>query len=318
MQIQQTRFVPPVLGVIVNTSMQRPDAALALAALYSATTRGGFRVLSVCVTGAGLGAAVFCDVIGRFYVPRVGSSNTVLPVGLDASGPLPPDPPMVKPAIDRKNPDGEPQYVRSVQRLTDTSLAEAVLRNAVTLTTESVVVLSGPATSLARALALEGTKETVKQRVKRLVIVDTGAPRADASALRRIVTDWPTPIFFCGRDVGEALPFPGAKLDSLFAWAPAHPVVDAYRAFRTMPYDAPLYDLAALSYAMSPDSGHFTVSGPGTLAIDGSGSVAFAAGEGSVRQIGVEPSNRAAALDALVTMASEKPTPPAARGRRGR
>ena len=234
----QTRFVQPVLGVIVDTSMQRPDAALALATLYSATTRGGLRVCSVCVTGSGLGAAILCDVIGRFYVPRVASSNTVLPVGLDASGTLPADSPMVKAAIDRKKADGGPQYVRGVQRVTDTSLAEAVLRNAVTLTTELVVVLSGPATSLARALELEGTKATVKQRVKRLVIADAGAARTDGPALKQLLADWPTPIFFCGHEVGEALPFPGARLDQLFTWAPAHPVVDAYRAFKAMPYDA--------------------------------------------------------------------------------
>src|SRR5689334_20341391 len=106
--------------------MQRPDAALALAALYSATTRGGLRVCSVCVTGAGLGAAIFCDVIGRFYVPRVASSNTVLPVGFDASPPAPPDPTMVGAAIERKKADGQPQYARGVQRVTDTSLADAV------------------------------------------------------------------------------------------------------------------------------------------------------------------------------------------------
>jgi hypothetical protein len=313
----QTRFVQPVVGVIVDTSVRRPDAALALAALYSATTRGGLRVCSVCVTGSGLGAAILCDVIGRFYVPRVASSNTVLPVGLDASGTLPADSPMVKAAIDRKKADGDPQYVRSVQRVTDTSLAEAVLRNAVTLTTELVVVLSGPATSLARALELEGTKATVKQRVKRLVIADAGAARTDGPALKQLLADWPTPIFFCGHEVGEALPFPGAKLDQLFGWAPAHPVVDAYRAFKSMPYDAPMYDVAALQYAIAPDADVFTVSGPGTLSVGSRGTLEFSPGEGGVRQLGVEPAKRAQALDTLVKMASEAPTPPAARGRRG-
>ena len=316
MQVQ-TQFVRPVVGVIVNTSMERPDAALALAALYSATTRGGLRVCSICVTGAGLGAAIFCDVIGRFYVPRVGSSNTVLPVGLDASGSTPPDPPMVKAAVERKKADGEPQYARGVQRLTDTSLAEAVLRNAVTLTTESVVVLSGPATSLVRALELEGSKARIKERVKRLVIADAGAPRTDGAALRQLLTDWPTPIFFCGREVGDALPFPGARLDQLFSWAPAHPVVDAYRAFNTMPYDAPMYDVAALSYAIEPDAGLFTPSGSGTLSVGAKGVLEFSPGQGPVRQLKVDPSKRAEAVDALVKMASAAPTPPAPRGRRG-
>jgi hypothetical protein len=49
------------------------------------------------------------------------------------------------------------------------------------------------------------------------------------------------------KDVGEARPFPGAAVEKAFAWAPAHLVADAYRAFKPMPYDAPAYDLAAVA-----------------------------------------------------------------------
>ena len=33
-----------------------------------------------------------------------------------------------------------------------------------------------------------------------------------------------------GAELNEALPFPADTLDAIAAWAPNHPVVDAYRA----------------------------------------------------------------------------------------
>ena len=43
---------PPPIGVVYNTSMARPDAALALAALYVSASRRDSRMGAVCVTGA--------------------------------------------------------------------------------------------------------------------------------------------------------------------------------------------------------------------------------------------------------------------------
>ena len=40
--------------------------------------------------------------------------------------------------------------------------------------------------------------------MKRLVIVDAGAPQQDVAAIRRSdLAEWPTPIFFCGKEVGD-------------------------------------------------------------------------------------------------------------------
>src|SRR5438128_2625659 len=181
---------PQPLGVVYNTSMSRPDAALALAELYGFQGKRESRMGSVCVTGAGLDTAIFCDIVGRFYTlgpPR--NANQVLPVGLAAVDPLPPDPAMVKPAV-------AGSYARSIQKLTDTSLAEAVIRNGVIFNAEAVVILSAPATCLAKSLDLLGVKELYKERVKRLVIVDAGAP-LDAPALRKVLAEWPAPIFYC-------------------------------------------------------------------------------------------------------------------------
>ena len=71
--------------------------------------------------------------------------------------------------------------------------------------------------------------------------------------------------------------FPGAAVNEAFGWTSAHPVGDAYRAFKSMPYDAPTYDLAAMHYTANPESGLFQVSEPGTLSVSDSGATTFAA-----------------------------------------
>ena len=305
------------LGVIYNTSMNRPDAGLALAALFGFEAKREARMGSVCVVGSGLQAAIFCDMVMRFYQlgpPR--NANQVLPVGLAAVDPLPADAPMLKPALERTDEKGAPRYPHGVQKLSDTALAEAVLRNGVIFNGEAVVVLSAPATYLARSLDLLGVKDLYRDRVKRLVIVDSGALQTDGAALRRVIAEWPGPLFYCGRAVGESLPFPAAAIEKDFAWAPMHPVVDAYRAYNHMPYDAPSYDMAALHYAVHPDSGLFRLSEPGSLSVADNGAVAFMRGGGKVCSLTVDPAKAEQAIQAFVELASAKPVAPPQRTRR--
>src|SRR5207249_906376 len=161
----------------------RPDAALALALLYGFEGKRESRMGSVCVVGAGLNTAIYCDIVARFYqLGPLRNANQILPVGLAAVEPLPPDPPMVRPAVEH-----QPEYVHSIKRLTDTSLAEAVIRNGVIFNSDAAIILSAPATYLAKSLDLLGTKDLYKNRVRRLIIVDTGAPQADLASLRKVI-----------------------------------------------------------------------------------------------------------------------------------
>jgi hypothetical protein len=275
---------------------------------------------AVCVVGAGLGSAIFCDIVRRLYFPSQDQllGNNLLPVGLAAADPLPPDAPAIRAAVERRNEKGEPLYPRSIQRLGDTSLAEAVLRNGVTFNAESAVVLSAPATYLARTLDLFGVKDLYKARVKRLIVVDAGTPQRDVPALRKALADWPSPVVFCGREVGDALPFPASSTETDFVWASAHPVVDVYRGFRSMPYDAPAHDLAGAYYAVHPESDMFQLSSPGTLTVGDDGSVRFnAGGSGNVRSLSVDPAKKDQLLKTLVASASSRPPAPSQRGTRG-
>jgi hypothetical protein len=291
--IQEPKAPPALLGVVFNTSMARPDAALALAALYVASSRRDARVNGVCITGSGFDAAVFCDIVARFYTGtmRAPSSNAALQVGFPADPPILPNPPMVEAAVNRKRPDGQPQYARSIQRVTDTAAPDAMLRNAITFSAESVVVLSAPATWLARAVGLTGSAAQYRQRVKRVVIVEAGDTDRDPAALKSLIGALTVPVVFCGRDVGDALAVPRARLDSSLTWTAVNPVADAIAASGGA--DAPLHDVAALHYAMHPDSGYFAVNG-GRLAVN--------------------PSTRDECLAALVSLATSKPAAPPARG----
>jgi hypothetical protein len=265
--------------------------------------------------GGGLNTAIFCDVVAHMYLigaPR--NSNSVLPVGLAAAMPLPPDAPMLLPVIERRDENNEFRYARSIRRLSDTSLAEAALRNGVTFNANNVMILSAPATFLAKSLDVTGAKEVYAARVRRLVIVDSGAPQKDVPALRRVLAEWPASIVFCSREVGQALPFPASAVQAGFAWAPAHPVIDAYQAFKPMPYDAPTYDLAAAHYAIHPDSGFFRLSEPGSIVVSDDGAMKFSASaDGKVHSMVVEPSHREDAIRAFVEIVSAKPVPPPVR-----
>ena len=114
----------------------------------------------------------------------------------------------------------------------------------------------------------------------------------------------------------EALPFPGDSIEKDFAWSPAHPVVDAYRTYKPMPYDTPSYDVAAAHYAVHPDSGFFRLSDPGTVSVTAEGRMQFSAGgAGKVRSLIVETAQKGKIVEAFVAMASAKPVNPQQRFR---
>ena len=250
---QETRSAAqPPLGVVYNTSMERPDAALALAELYGFEGKRESRMGAVCVTGAGLNTAIFCDIVARFYSagpPR--NSNQVLAVGLAAVDPLPPDPPMVEGRARAQETEWRAAIRAHHPQMTDTALAEAVLRNGVIFNAEArrdperAGDVAGQIARPAGSGALQGARQAPGDR--RFRRRRTGCGRAaqdrvgvaDAESLLR-------------QEVGDAARSRRA-VDKEFAWAPAHPVVDAYRAFKPMPYDAPSHDLAAIHYAVHPD-----------------------------------------------------------------
>jgi len=265
------------------------------------------------VTENSLGAAAFADAVYRFYLlGLLPNANRTLPVGLAADKPLPPDSPVVKAVLERVNEKGEPLYMRGIRRVSDTAEVTALVRNSLAYFEDGwvAVVLSAPATYLTRILDYAGTRDLIKSKVRTTIISEC---KQDVAAMRTVLAEWPAPIVFCGRDVGEALPYPGSSIEQDFAWTKAHPVVDFYRACKPMPYDAPSQDLAAVLYAVRPNSGLFQLSSGSIDVLDDGGMRFIPAAEGKHKRLTVDPAKKDQILSALREVVTARPVPPARR-----
>jgi len=233
-------------------------------------------------------AAQFCDALSHFYASATTGPAAMfahfMPVGL-ADGP----PPVGSPVFGKL---AEPAYANSIKSINDTADGPTLIRNVLEAQQDgnAAIVLSGPPTDLVRLLALYGAKEWIARKVRLLCVAETGA-QPDAAA-EKLFSEWPSPVVTVGRDIGEALPFPGASIDKDFAYTPANPLVDAYRAYQPMPYDAPSWAMAAMLYAAHPSDGYFKLSGAGQRT-----------------RLIFDPEQKDRILKAYVELASAKPVP---------
>jgi inosine-uridine nucleoside N-ribohydrolase len=314
---------PPV-GVIFDSDMgDRIDSVLTLALLYGLQGKDEARVVSLSVSRSDLKAAAFCDAIARFYSGAVNASfaslGRTLPVGLSDDGRKGDETPMMEGVLGKKNASGEPAYAQGIESRNDTSEVSALIRNALTSQYDqnAIVLLTGPATNLARSLKLHGVKELISSKVRFLAVAGGsfaggGAPeyniKTDIPAARKLFAEWPTPIVVSGSEIGDALPFPASSIEQDFAWAPNHPVADAYRAYQGMPYDAPTWGMTAALYAIRPDENYFKLSETGNIQVLDDGRLQFKASpEGRHRYLILDPAQKERILTAYTELASAKP-----------
>jgi hypothetical protein len=286
----------PPAGVVFDADFGNGiESALALAMLYGFQGKSEARVVSVSSTKSSLKSAIFADILVRFYTGEPNAFSGVTPIGLSLSGAMAADTPILDAVT------GKAQFPRSIVRMNDTADPLALIRNALSAQVDqnAMVVLAGPATNLAALLALPGSSELIAKKVRCLAIAGDGQFAADPAALTRLLAEWPTDIVIADAAVGEALPFPAASLEKDFAWAPAHPVVDAYRAYRPMPYDAPAAAMAAALYAVRPQEGYFKLAAPGTTSFGPAG--------GKHRMLELDPAQRDRILRTYAEMASTHP-----------
>src|SRR5438128_11844556 len=86
---------PPV-GVVYDASFGNTiDSALALALLYGLQGKNESRVISVSVSKSCLNAAIFADVLVRFYTGEPNPFAGVTPIGLTLSGKMAEDTPII-------------------------------------------------------------------------------------------------------------------------------------------------------------------------------------------------------------------------------
>jgi hypothetical protein len=260
----------PSVGIVFDADLGNTiDDALALAMLFGFQGKNEARVLSVSTTKSSLNAAIFADVLVRFYTGEPGPFFPPMPIGLSLSGKLAAPNAMLDAVV------GNTKYPRTIVKMNDTADPLALIRNALSAQFDqnAIVVLTGPATNLAGLLAIPSNPPLIAQKVRNLVVAADALTLSDIPAAKRLFAEWPTPIVVAGSELGDAVPFPAASIDKDFAWSEAHPLVAAYRAYRPMPFDAPAVAMAAALYAVRPQENYFKLSDPGTVTVADNGSI---------------------------------------------
>lgn len=138
-------------------------------------------------------------------------------------------------------------------------------------------------------IIVNGVRETLFDKTKKRCEFNVDN---DVDAMRNVIDNWPTRIYQIPFEIGKMVMYPGKIAESAKG-----PVFDAYRAYKSMPYDRPSWDILAVAYVLEPHM--FSKSVPGTISIDSKGFTNFKA----IKNI---PSNRKAIRNAhfVLTLSS--------------
>jgi len=335
--MQGRGVIKPPIGIAFDGDLgNRIDAVLAVAMLNGLTAKTEARRISLSVSRPSLASAQIADVVAAFYRGRPAGAPTGgvgaitegtigMPDGVPAATA---DKPILAATLDRKTADGTPAYPSGITSLVGTAESAVLIRNLLLAQHDgnAAIVVAGPATGVVRLLGLYRSGPQVSTKCRTLVLAAgsfaAGPPdatiKADVAAAKKLFAEWPTPIVAVGTEVGAALPYPGASIEKDFVWAPMHPVVDAYRAFKAMPYDAPASALAAVLHAVHPEASYFKLSDPGTISVLDDGRTTFTpAADGKHRYLIVDPAQKEQVTGVYTALVSAPPAPRPGRGRSG-
>ena len=223
---------------------------------------------------------------------------------------------MIQVPAERHREDGTFVYPRRLASGAEAPDAVSLLRRLLAAEKDGsvVIVQVGFSTNLARLLDAPADLELVRRKVKLLSVMagNFAQPKPefnvqkDTASARKLFDQWPGEIVASGFEIGEAMKFPAARIEKDFAWAPVHPVVDAYRAYMKMPYDRQTWDLTAVLYAVRPAGGYFDLSPPGRITSDDAGRTSFRAdAAGKHRYLVLTEAQRARTLECMVGLASQ-------------
>jgi hypothetical protein len=336
MQFGRGPAAKPPLGIAFEGDFgNRVDALLAVSMLNGFTAKGAARKIALAISRPSLKAAQLADVVIAFYSGRaiagpgggVGGNPDGM-VGMPEGAAFATDDPPLAAILAKKTAEGAPQYTTGISRVLDTADNAVLIRNMLLAQIDgnASIVVAGPLTGMARLLALYGARPQIAAKVAQLVVAvgafPSGGPdaaiKSDIAAARKVFDEWPTPLVAVGAEVGSALPYPGASIESDFGWSQAHPVADAYRTFKPMPYDAPATALAAMVQAVHPNDAYFKLSEPGTISVLEDGRTQFTPGPGGKhRYLIADPAQKERVIKLYRDMVSAPPAPRPGRGGRG-
>lgn len=277
-------------NVIFETDLGNDiDDALALDMIYKYVDADSLNLLAISINKPGTAPAAYADIMNRWYgYPDI--PVAALREGADCEADAVN---YAKAVVDMKDVSGgsvfpggdisidllpvpEKEYRKILSEAEDTSVT---------------VISTGFFTNLARLLetgpdeysSLSG-RELVEKKVKSLFCMagcfnDTIPAeynvKKDIPAARKVFAEWPGKITLSPFELGFSIRYPAESIENDFGWTSEHPVVEAYKVYRPMPYSRQTWDLTAVLYAMEPDAGYFGVSPDGVISIDENGRSVF-------------------------------------------
>ena len=312
------------LSVIFETDLGNDiDDALAMDLLYKYQDAGIIRLLAVNLNKNGQAPAGFADILNTWY------GYPDIPIGVIRDGvdcEKDADVNYAKAVVDLSDADGKPLFARSHPGYADYPDAVTLYRKILAAEPDSSVVIAsvGFSTNLARLLETTADgispltgKELVAKKVKLLSMmagcfIDPNNHEynvfKDIPAAKAVFEGWPTPVVTSPVEVGGGIKYPASSIENDFSWAPQHPVVEAYKAYRPMPYDRPTWDPTAVLYAVEGGD-WFTVSAPGRIEVTEDGSTLFTEDpEGTRRYLAVTKEQREAILQHFIDLITAQPS----------
>jgi inosine-uridine nucleoside N-ribohydrolase len=225
---------------------------------------------------------------------------------------------MIQVPAERRKPDGSFVYPRRMTAEVTAPEAAGLIRGILAAEKDKsvTIVQVGFSTNLARLMESAEDRGLVARKVKLLAVMAGAFPdgkpeynvKTDIPAAQKLFANWPTPIVASGFEIGLSILYPASSIQHDFSYAPDHPIVDAYRAYKAMPYDRPTWDPTAALYAIRPEAGYFSLSAPGTISVDEEGRTHFREGrKGRHRYLIVNDAQRAQVLKALIVLVSRAP-----------
>jgi inosine-uridine nucleoside N-ribohydrolase len=284
--------------IVFDTDMGNDvDDVLALALLHSLETRGEAKILAVTITKDNRYAAPFVTLFDGFY------KRPEIPIGVVKDGATKDDGNYLRPVLQSFGASAGDGYPDAVDLLRKTLAGQP--------DGSVVIVQVGFSTNLARLLQKD--RELIARKVRLLCtmagnFVET-TPEfnvvRDIPAAQKVFGDWPGDVVSSGFEVGRAIRYPATRIETDFQWTDKSPLVDAYKAYKKMPYDEPLWDPSAALYAVRPEAGYYSLSPAGKIQVDDKGATRFVAGEGHQHYLIVNEVQKARVLEAISLLASQ-------------
>ncbi|WP_418992255.1 nucleoside hydrolase [Alistipes sp.] len=309
---------PAPLNVIFDTDMGNDiDDALALDMLYKYADEGRVRLLGITSCKEEPQSVKYLDVMNTFY------GYPDLPIGRITEG-APCD------RIDSftRQIAADTSYARSVADYAKLPESVSLLRRLLAGQPdgETVLIAVGFSTNLARLLAsapdsfspLAG-RELVRRKVRHLYLMagDFREPapdlaeynvRIDRDAARTVFDEWPTPLTASPFEVGTEICYPVESILRDFGYARKHPLAEAYKVYKPMPYDRPMWDPSAVLFAVEPEAGCFTPSVPGRIRVGEDSQTRFEADPaGTHRYLKVDSVQAVRARRRIVELVTRRP-----------